>query len=81
MISHMRRTITGRPAGRHMTLGDIRRFLQSIEGIADDTPIKAKTTVQKRLLSLTVEEEDLEFRDYLRSVSLDDELDTLDKKD
>ena len=64
-----------------MTLGDIRRFLKSIEGIADDTPIKAKVTVQKRLVSLTVEEEDLEFRDYIRSVSLDDELDKLEKSD
>lgn len=74
-----------------MTLGDIRRFLDSIKGIADDTPVKAKVTVQKRLVSLTVEEEDLEFRDYLRSVSLDglddpineqlEELDKLDKTD
>jgi hypothetical protein len=64
-----------------MTLGDIRRFLKSIEGIADDTPVKAKVTVQKRLVSLTVEEEDLEFRDYLRSVTLDDELDKLEKSD
>ena len=80
-MSDMRRTITGRPAGRHMTLGDIRKFLQSIESIADDTPVKAKVTVQKRLVSLTVEEEDLEFRDYLRQVTLDDELDSLDKKD
>jgi hypothetical protein len=79
MIRVMRRTITGRPAGRYMTLGDVRRFLKSIEGIADDTPIKAKTTVQKRLVSLTVEEEDSDFRDYLRSVSLDDELDKLEK--
>lgn len=71
-----------------MTLGDIRRFLDSIKSIADDTPVKAKTTVQKRLLSLTVEEEDLEFRDYIRQVQLDDpmksqldELDKLDKAD
>jgi hypothetical protein len=71
-----------------MTLGDIRRFLDSIKGIADDTPVKAKVTVQKRLVSLTVEEEDLEFRDYIRSVALDDpieeqleELDKLDKAD
>jgi hypothetical protein len=80
MISVMRRTITGRPAGRYMTLGDIRRFLKSIEGIADDTPVKAKVTVQRRLVSLTVEEEDIEFRDYIRSVGLDDELDSLDKE-
>ena len=80
-MSDMRRTITGRPAGRHMTRGDIRKFLQSIESIADDTPVKATVTVQKRLVSLTVEEEDLEFRDYLRQVTLDDELDSLDKKD
>jgi hypothetical protein len=71
-----------------MTLGDIRRFLDSIKGIADDTPVKAKVTVQRRLVSLTVEEEDLEFRDYLRQVALDDpmkkeleELDNLDTKD
>jgi hypothetical protein len=71
-----------------MTLGDIRRFLDSIKGIADDTPVKAKVTVQKRLVSLTVEEEDLEFRDYIRQVALDDpmksqldELDKLDKAD
>lgn len=71
-----------------MTLGDIRRFLDSIKSIADDTPVKAKVTVQKRLISLTVEEEDLEFRDYIRQVQLDDpmksqldELDKLDKAD
>lgn len=64
-----------------MTLGDIRKFLSSLESIADDTPVKAKVTVQKRLVSLTVEEEDLEFRDYLRQVSLDDEIPELDKLD
>lgn len=64
-----------------MTLGDIRKFLSSLESIADDTPVKAKVTVQKRLVSLTVEEEDLEFRDYLRQVTLDDEIDELDKLD
>ena len=71
-----------------MTLGDIRRFIDSIKGIADDTPVKAKVTVQKRLVALTVEEEDLEFRDYIRQVQLDDpmktqldELDKLDKAD
>lgn len=64
-----------------MTLGDIRKFIQSLESIADDTPVKAKVTVQKRLVSLTVEEEDIEFRDYLRQVSLDDEIDDLGKLD
>lgn len=55
-----------------MTLGDVRQFLTSIEGIPDEATIKARVSWGKHLRSLTVEEEDVGFRDYLRAVKPDD---------
>ena len=64
----MRRTITGRPVNRRMSLGDLRQFVASIEGIPDESLIKARVTLGKHLRSLTVEEDDVGFRDYVRAV-------------
>ena len=72
----MKRTITGRPASRRMSLGDLRQFLASIEGLPDEALIKARTTWGKQLRSVTVEEDDVGFRDYLKAVQSDDDLDT-----
>jgi hypothetical protein len=69
----MKRTITGRPGSRKMTLGDLRQFLASIEGIPDEALIKARVTFGKHLRSVTVEEDDVGFRDYLRAVKHDSE--------
>jgi hypothetical protein len=52
-----------------MSLGDIRKFLTSIESLPDEAPVKAKVGWGKILRSLTVEDEDVGFRDYIRSVS------------
>jgi hypothetical protein len=70
----MKRTITGQTANRKMALGDLRQFLASIEGLPDEALIRAKvTSFGRHLRSLTVEEEDVGFRDYLRAVKPEDE--------
>ncbi|HEY8523537.1 MAG TPA: hypothetical protein VIL48_01150 [Acidimicrobiales bacterium] len=69
----MRRTITGRPGSKRMTLGDLRQFLASIESIPDEAEVKARVTWGKHLRSLTVEEEDVGFRDYLKAVEPSEE--------
>lgn len=70
----VKRTITGRSVGRTMTLGDLRRFLDSLEGIGDDAPVKARVTLRKRLRAVTIEEEeDNGLQDYLRAIGLDEE--------
>lgn len=66
-----------------MTLGDVRKFLTSIETLPDESPVKARVGWGKVLRELTVEDEDVGFRDYIRSVSPDDDIsaiaDELDK--
>lgn len=66
-----------------MTLGDVRKFLTSIESLPDESPVKARVGWGKVLRELTVEDEDVGFRDYIRSVSPDDDIssiaDELDK--
>lgn len=52
----MNRIITGRATGRRMTVGELRRFLDSIEETADDTPVRARITARRYLRSVTVEE-------------------------
>jgi hypothetical protein len=83
MIEAVRRTITARPSGRTMSLGDVRKFLGSIESLPDEAPVKAEVGWGKVLRSLTVEDEDVGFRDYIRSVAPDDDIgaiaDQLDK--
>jgi hypothetical protein len=64
----MGRTITGRPANRRMSLGDLRQFVASIEGIPDEALVKARVTFGKHLRSVTVEDDDVGFRDYVRAV-------------
>lgn len=51
-----------------MTLGDVRQFVASLEKLPDDAVVKAKVTFGKHLRSITVEEEDPGFRDYLQAV-------------
>jgi hypothetical protein len=66
-----------------MTLGDVRKFLTSIENLPDESPVKARVGWGKILRELTVEDEDVGFRDYIRSVTPDDDIsaiaDGLDK--
>ncbi len=64
----MKRTITGRAGARRMTLGELRQFVSSIEGLPDDALIKTQVTWRKHLRAVTVEEEDVGFRDYVRAV-------------
>jgi hypothetical protein len=75
MISAVRRTITARPAGRTMSLGDIRKFLGSIESLPDEAPVKAKVGFGKVLRSLTVEDEEVGLSEYLRAIAPDDDTD------
>ncbi len=67
----MKRTITGRTASHTMTLGDLRQFLASLDGLPDEASVKARVTLRKHLRSVTVEEDDLGFRDYIRAVGPD----------
>jgi hypothetical protein len=69
----MRRTITGRPANRRMSLGDLRQFVASIESIPDEALVKARVTFGKHLRSVTVEDDDVGFRDYVRAVTQADD--------
>jgi hypothetical protein len=66
-----------------MTLGDVRKFLTSIESLPDESPVRARLGWGKVLRELTVEDEDVGFRDYIRSVTPDDDIsaiaDELDK--
>jgi len=64
----VKRTITGLNANGTMSLGDLRQFLASLDGLPDDAFVKARVTWRKHLRSVTVEEEDLGFRDYIRAV-------------
>jgi hypothetical protein len=69
----MRRIITGRAPGRRMTLGDLRQFVTSIESVPDEALIRTRSTFGRYLRSVTVEEEDVGFRDYVRAVGTDDD--------
>ncbi|HEY2998404.1 MAG TPA: hypothetical protein VGJ43_07500 [Acidimicrobiales bacterium] len=65
----MKRTITGKAATRRMTLGDVRQFLASIENVPDDAVVRARSTLGRQLRSLTVEEDDVGFSEYVRAVA------------
>lgn len=56
-----------------MTLGDLRQFVASIEGVPDEALIKARVTFGKHLRSLTVEEDDVGFREFVRAVQPEDD--------
>ncbi|MBN2622316.1 MAG: hypothetical protein JXA83_03050 [Acidimicrobiales bacterium] len=64
----MKRTITGRAAARAMTLGELRQFIASLDGIPDEATIRTRATFRRHLRSVTVEEEDVGFSDYVRAV-------------
>ncbi len=64
----MKRTITGRTATGSMTLGDLRQFVASLDGLPDEASVKARVSFRKHLRSLTVEEDDVGFRDYIKAV-------------
>lgn len=69
----MRRTITGRTDTGPMTLGDLRRFVGSLDALPDEAVIKARTRFARRTLrSITVEEDDDGFKDYIRAVGRND---------
>lgn len=64
----MKRTITGRAAARAMTLGELRQFIASLDGVPDEATIRTRATFRRHLRSVTVEEEDVGFSDYVRAV-------------
>lgn len=66
----VKRTITGRASGRTMTLGDLRKFLASLDSIGDEAPVKARVTLRKHLRSMTIEDDEPGLQDYLRSIGL-----------
>lgn len=51
-----------------MSLGDLRQFIGSLGGLPDEAEVKAKVTWRKHLRSVTVEEDDGGFRDFVRAV-------------
>ena len=76
----MKRTITGRTASRTMSLGDLRQFIGSLDGLPDEAEVKAKVTLRKHLRSVTVEEDDSGFRDFVRAVGHGEEASTEARK-
>ena len=69
----MKRTITGSTASRTMSLGDLRQFIGTLDGLPDEAQVKAKVTFRKLLRSVTVEEDDAGFRDFVRAVEKGDD--------
>jgi hypothetical protein len=67
----VKRTITGRTATRTMSLGDLRQFIGSLDGLPDEADVKARVTFRKYLREVTVEEDDSGFRDFVRAVDSD----------
>jgi hypothetical protein len=55
-----------------MTLGELRQFIASIEGIPDEALVRTRARFGRYLRSLTVQEDDAGFRDYVRSVGTDE---------
>ncbi|HEX6420244.1 MAG TPA: hypothetical protein VFZ77_17220 [Acidimicrobiales bacterium] len=69
----MKRTITGRTGNGPMSLGDLRQFVSSLDALPDEAVVKARTRFASRTLrSITVEEDDAGFRDYIRAVGSDE---------
>lgn len=67
----MKRTITGVNANGSMSLGDLRQFIASLDGLPDEASVRARVSFRKNLRSVTVEEEDVGFSDYMRAVGSD----------
>jgi hypothetical protein len=76
----VKRTITGRTASRTMSLGDLRQFIGTLDGLPDEAQVKAQVTWGKRLRSVTVEEDDGGFRDFVRAIEQDDDKPTQGRK-
>ena len=76
----MKRTITGRTASRTMSLGDLRQFIGTLDGLPDEAQVKAKVTFRKLLRSVTVEEDDAGFRDFVRAAKEGDDKPTEARK-
>jgi hypothetical protein len=53
-----------------MTLGDLRKFLASIDNIGDEAPVKARVSFRKYLRELTIEDDEPGLKDYLLSIGL-----------
>lgn len=56
-----------------MTLGDLRKFLASLDAITDEAPVKAKVTLRRHLRAVTVEDDDPGLKEYLRSIGFDED--------
>ena len=67
----MKRTITGLNATGSMSLGDLRQFIASLDGLPDEASVKARVSFRRHLRSVTVEEDDVGFQDYIRAVGAD----------
>lgn len=67
----MKRTITGQRGSGPMTLGDLRQFVASLDGMPDEATVKAKLSFGKQLRSVTVVEDDNGFREFVKSVKPD----------
>ena len=69
----MKRTITGLATNRRMTLGDLRHFLASVENVPDEAILKGRVGFGRGLKSVTIEEDDIGFDEYVRAVASDEE--------
>jgi hypothetical protein len=67
----VRRTIIGTSSAGTMSLGDLRQFIASLDGLPDDAAVRARTSLRRNLRSVTVEEDDVGFREYIKAVSAD----------
>jgi hypothetical protein len=67
----VKRTITGSNSSGTMTLGDLRQFVASLDGMPDEAAVRARTSTRKLLRSVTVEEDDIGFREYIKAVGTD----------
>jgi hypothetical protein len=56
-----------------MSLGDLRKFLSSLESLPDSCEVKARVSFRKQLRSITIDDDDLGFQDYIAKVRLDDD--------
>jgi hypothetical protein len=69
----MKRTITGLATNRRMTLGDLRHFLASVENVPDEAILKGRVGFGRGLKSVTIEEDDIGFDEYVRAVASEEE--------
>ena len=48
-----------------MSLGDLRKFLSSIDNVPDESEVKARVTFRKQLRSITIDDDDVGFKSYV----------------